>query len=144
MQFGKLPSACLHQPFFYNFLTKCQHGNHLKFGEALYFYIHPSSGPKCTFQSYLYTFSSKFDDFIRIFNKNGKILVKKDYIFFRNGAIWPHGAGKKMGCWTEDALYLLSFSNPRPPSSPKLFLRLPSKATSLRRLYGGERREDGL
>jgi len=38
----------------------------------LCFYIHPSFGPKITFQSYSYTFSSKFDDFIYLFIRNGK------------------------------------------------------------------------
>jgi len=66
---------------FFNFLTKSQDGDHLKFGEALYFYIHPSFGPKYTFQSYSYTFSSKFGDFIDIFNRNVKSLAKKDYFF---------------------------------------------------------------
>jgi len=52
----------------------------LKFGEALHFYIHPSFEPKNTFSSYSFTFSSKFD-FIYIFYRNGKCLVKKDYFY---------------------------------------------------------------
>jgi len=34
---------------FFCFLRKCQDGDHLKFGEALHFYIHSSFGPKNTF-----------------------------------------------------------------------------------------------
>jgi len=58
-------------------LTKCQQSDHLKFGEALYFNIHPSFGPENTFQSYSYAYSSKSGDFIHIFNRNGKFLAKK-------------------------------------------------------------------
>jgi len=42
-------------PFCFYFLRKCQHGNHSKFGEALYFYIHPPFGQKTLF-SHIYTF----------------------------------------------------------------------------------------
>jgi len=65
-------------PFFW-FL--CQDGDHLKFGEAIFFFIHPSFGPKNTFQSNSYTFSFKFGNFIHIFNRKEKILVKKDYFY---------------------------------------------------------------
>jgi len=58
------------------FLRKCQDGDHLKFDDALYFYVHPSFGPKNTFQLYSFTFSSKFGDFIHILNRNGKLLAK--------------------------------------------------------------------
>jgi len=63
------------------FLIKCQDGDHLKFGEAFYFFIDPSFGPKNIFQSNSYTFSSKFGNFIHILNRNEKFLVKKDYFY---------------------------------------------------------------
>jgi len=62
-------------------LRKCQHGDYLKIGEALYFYIHPSFGPKNTFQSYSYIFSSKFGDFIHIFNGKREISGGKKIAF---------------------------------------------------------------
>jgi len=34
---------------FFSFSTKYQDNNHLKFGEALYFYIYPYFGPKTLF-----------------------------------------------------------------------------------------------
>jgi len=67
----------------------------VKFGEAFYFFIHTSFGPKNTFPS-------KFSNFILIFNRNEFFLAKKDYFYlvksrhlFWNGAIWPHSAKKK-------------------------------------------------
>jgi len=66
------------QPFFLLF-EKVPQGDYLKFGKALYFYIHPSFRPKNTFQSYSYTFSSIF--LMENFNGNGKILAKKDYFY---------------------------------------------------------------
>jgi len=66
-------------------LTKCQ--------EALYFYIHPYFGPKKTFQSYSYTFSSKFGDFMHIFNTNEKKLAEKDYFHLTKRR--HRGAGKE-------------------------------------------------
>jgi len=67
----------INNPFF----SLWQDGNHLKFIEALYFYVHPYFGPKNTFQSNLCTFSSKSGDFIYILNRNERILAKKDYFY---------------------------------------------------------------
>jgi len=73
--------VCLGPALFFCFLKKCRDSDHLKFGEAFYFFIHPSFGPKNAFESNLYTFTSKFGNFIRIFNRNENILVKKDYFY---------------------------------------------------------------
>jgi len=66
---------------FFCFLRKCHDGNHLKFVEALHFYIHPSFGQKNTFSSHSYTFSSKSDDFVYNFYRNGNFPAKKDYFY---------------------------------------------------------------
>jgi len=62
-------------------LRKCRDIDHLKFGEALYFYILPSIGPRNTFQLYLCTFSSNFGDSIHILNRNGNFMIKKVYFY---------------------------------------------------------------
>jgi len=53
---------------------KVPDGDHLRFGEALHFFIHPSFGPKNTF-------SSKSGNFIYIFYRNEKFMAKKDYFY---------------------------------------------------------------
>jgi len=59
-------------------LKKCQDGNHLKFGEAFYFFIHPSFGPKALPNQICTLFHPKFDNFIHISDRNEKILAKED------------------------------------------------------------------
>jgi len=66
---------------FFGFLKKFQDGNHLKFGKAFYFFTCPVFGPKNTFQSNSYIFSSKFANLIHILNRNKKSQVKKDYFY---------------------------------------------------------------
>jgi len=86
-------------PFFFYILRKYQDGDYLEFDEALYFYI-LSIRPKNNFQLYSCTFSSKFDNFIHIFNKNDKFLAKKEFFFGKKLKFilkWPHGA-KIKGC----------------------------------------------
>jgi len=63
-------------PFLFFFFEKCQDGNYLKFGEAFYFFIHTSFGPKTLFNQ-IHTLSSKFGNLIHNFNRNEKVLARK-------------------------------------------------------------------
>jgi len=63
-------------------LKKCQDGDHLKFGEAFYFIIHPPFGTKKTLFNQLHAlFHSKVGNFSHMFSRNEVVFLGKKISF---------------------------------------------------------------